>query len=182
MTTALLQPLLALLEQAERERDEAVLTMERSRKAMTEAANQVQSLRQWRSDYQAKWGAQFAQIGRAEIIRCYQEFMQRLTEAIADQERTAEQRSLTFNTLRAQVQQFEQRVIAVTQLIERRQKEMSLAEQRREQKVTDELASRLRDVRGAALGMSLPGSQGSKLGRSHLWSNDLGQDFINTLT
>lgn len=182
MSTPAIQPLMSLLEQAQRERDESLSAMERGRQAMQEATAQAQSLREWRSNYQARWGARFQQGGQVEIIRCYQEFMARLNQALQDQEATVEQRRMMFDQLRAQVQQREQRVGAVLQLIERRQRELNIAEQRIEQKLNDEVAARLRHNHAAGMASTMSAHPTSRLSRAHAWSNDSGQDFVNTLT
>ena len=152
---AAIQPLLTLLEQAQRERDESLSAMERGRKSVQEALAQAQSLRDWRNDYQARWGARFQQGGRVEIIRCYQDFMSRLDKALEDH---------------------------VTQLIERRQRELALAEQRIEQKMNDELAARLRQAQPSGLSVAAGGVAAPRQGRAHPWSGEAHQDFMNTTT
>jgi flagellar FliJ protein len=179
---AAIQPLLTLLEQAQRERDESLSAMERGRKSVQEALAQAQSLRDWRNDYQTRWGARFQQGGRVEIIRCYQDFMSRLDKALEDQEAAVAQRRATFEQLRAQVLQREQRLGAVTQLIERRQRELALAEQRIEQKMNDELAARLRQAQPSGLSVAAGGVAAPRQGRAHPWSGEAHQDFMNTTT
>ncbi|MBZ4096744.1 flagellar export protein FliJ, partial [Escherichia fergusonii] len=51
---------------------------------------QLEALSGWRGDYEKRWKAQFAGGASMEIIRCYQDFMQRLGQAIAEQELTVE--------------------------------------------------------------------------------------------
>lgn len=137
-----LQPLLLVLEAAEKARDAALSELEGGRKAYEAARQQAQSLHDWRREYQTKWQAQFRQSGGMEIIRCYQDFMQRLAEAVAEQDRRVEQTSLYMDRCRQLLIERERRVAAVGQLIERRQQEAAQMRNRLEQKATDEIASR----------------------------------------
>src|SRR5690606_24583186 len=90
-----------------------------------------------------RWKSQFQQAGGMEIMRCYQDFMARLTEAELEQQRRAEHSKGISERLRLQLIERERRVAAVTQLIQRREKEEQARANRRDQKATDELAARL---------------------------------------
>jgi flagellar FliJ protein len=165
-----LKPLMTLHECAERERDEARNRFERAKAAADAAQGQLEALAGWRADYQARWKAQFAGGSSVEIIRCYQDFMQRLGQAIAEQELTVERTRNSAESARHVLVAREQRVAAVAQLIERRQNEAALALGRREQKATDEMAARAlrggsggRGLNLAALGV-LAGGTGVDLG------------------
>ena len=90
-----------------RERDESLSAMELGRKSVQEALAQAQSLRDWRNDYQTRWGARFQQGGRVEIIRCYQDFMSRLDKALEDQEAAVAQHAMNCLTIYARTRQRE---------------------------------------------------------------------------
>lgn len=137
-----LQPLLMVLEAAEKARDDAMSELEAGRRAHEAARQQGQSLHDWRREYQTKWQAQFRQAGGMEIIRCYQDFMQRLSDAESEQERRVEQTRLYMERCRELLIERERKVVAVGQIIERRQQEAALSQRRQEQKATDEIASR----------------------------------------
>ncbi|MDE1997575.1 MAG: flagellar export protein FliJ [Burkholderiales bacterium] len=137
-----LQPLFLVLESAEKARDDARSEMEAARRAYEAARQQGQSLHDWRQEYQTRWQSQFRQSGGVEIVRCYQDFMQRLGEAVSEQERKVEQTRLYMERCRELLIERERKVAAVGQLIERRQKEAALVQHRQEQKATDEIASR----------------------------------------
>lgn len=139
---AALKPLVTLLECAERERDDARLRFERARTAHQAAADQAEALRVWRSEYAQRWQTQFQTGGSVEIVRCYQDFMGRLGQAIAEQDIAVERARGSLEAARAVLQAREQRVGAVEQLIDRRRRETVLAESRREQKQLDEQAAR----------------------------------------
>jgi flagellar FliJ protein len=135
--------LIALLEQAQAERDEALSQFENARKAHDHARQQLQSLHDFRQQYQDRWRHQFSQGSGMEIMRSYQEFMNRMTEAEVEQSRRVELAASSAERLRGVLIERERKVAAVTKLMERRANEQSLKEQRRDQKATDEMASRL---------------------------------------
>lgn len=137
------QPLITLLGQAEEARDTALAQFEVSRKANDGARQQLQSLQDFRDQYQTRWQNQFRQAGGMEIMRCYQDFMARLGDAVNDQARRCEQFTQAMDRCRAELIERERKVAAVTQLLQRRDKEQAQREMRREQKATDELAARL---------------------------------------
>ncbi len=134
---------MALLEQAEAARGEAVQQFERGRQAHDTARQQLQSLHDFRKQYQDRWQQQFRQAGGMEIMRCYQDFMTRMSEAELEQQRRAEQAHSYLERCRTLLIERERKVTAVTRLMERRAGEMLLKEQRRDQKATDEVAARL---------------------------------------
>lgn len=137
-----LKPLMTLHECAERERDEAQSRFERARLTAQAAQEQAQALRTWRGDYEQRWKTQFQGGSSVEIIRCYQDFMNRLGQAIAEQDIAVERTKALLDSARAVLQAREQRVAAVSQLIDRRKREAAAIESRREQKATDEMAAR----------------------------------------
>lgn len=137
-----IQALLMVLESAEKARDEAVSAMEAARQAHEASRQQAQSLTDWRQEYQRRWQTQFQQSGGMEIVRCYQDFTVRLGEAVSEQDRRVTMTEQQLARCRAQLIERERRVAAVSQLIERRQAEMQLKQNRQEQKATDEQAAR----------------------------------------
>ena len=143
--------LIALLEQAEAARDEAIGQFEGSRKAHEGAQKQLQSLHDFRQQYQDRWQHQFKQAGGMEIMRCYQDFMTRMGEAEAEQRRRTEHAGVYAERCRAMLIERERKVAAVSRLIERRGQEQSLKDQRRDQKATDEMAARLSSSGGGLM-------------------------------
>jgi flagellar protein FliJ len=137
-----IQPLLILLDSAEKARDDAVSQMENARRAHENARQQAQSLADWRKEYQQRWSAQFAKAGGMEIMRCYQDFTARLGDAVSEQDKRLEQAAVVMEQCRLQLIERERKVAAVGQLIDRRQLESAQREQRRDQKATDEQAAR----------------------------------------
>lgn len=137
-----LSALLLMLESAERERDEAVAVLEGARQHLEAAQRQAQSLQDWRRDYQNRWQSQFRQAGGVEIMRCYQDFMQRLGGALEDQDDKVVQARAQQAQAQATLLERERKVAAIAQLLERRQTEWQRQQARQEQKATDELAAR----------------------------------------
>lgn len=136
------QALLMVLESAEKARDEAVSTLEAARQAHMASRQQAQSLTDWRQEYQSRWQTQFQQSGGMEIVRCYQDFTVRLGDAVSEQDRRLLMTEHHLARCRAELIERERRVAAVSQLIDRRQAELQLKQNRQEQKATDEQAAR----------------------------------------
>ncbi len=130
------------LEAAVKERDQAASSMEGGRRAYEAARQQSQSLDDWRREYQNRWQSQFRQAGGMEIMRCYQDFMQRLGEAVQDQDKRVEQARAYMERCRQDLIERERKVAAIEQLMARRQAEIRLREDRQDQKATDEMAAR----------------------------------------
>src|ERR1700712_814396 len=85
-----LQPLTILLGQAERQRDAAIAEHQRALSVSESAATQAEQLRVYRKEYEQRWSAQFSREGKIELVRCYQSFMERLTQAVDQQVQVAE--------------------------------------------------------------------------------------------
>ena len=137
-----LQPLMALLAQTERERDNAAADVERAARAQRAAADQAQQLLDYRGDYERRWGAQFRIQGQMELVNVYRNFMEKLSSAVDQQQRAAVMAESHVERLRAALLQHEVRVASVRKLIERRMAEMRLSADRADQKQTDEFAAR----------------------------------------
>lgn len=137
-----IQSLLLVLDAAQKERDAALSALDAARKSHESARQQAQSLHDWRQDYQRRWQTQFQQSGGVEIVRCYQDFMHRLGDAVSEQDRRVGNTEQQVTRARALLIERERRVAAVSQLIERRQAEVLQKQARQEQKATDEMAAR----------------------------------------
>lgn len=137
-----LQPLTILLGQTERRRDAALAEHQRAQAARNAAAGQAEQLRNYRREYEQRWGAQFTREGKIELVHCYQSFMERLTQAVDQQARIAEHATQQLDRALGALREAEVRCASVRKLIERRVLEERLAADRRDQKQTDEAASR----------------------------------------
>lgn len=138
-----MQPLQALLAQAERERDEAWAQAKHAADRHAGAASQAEELLAYRRDYEQRWNEQFKNGGRMELLHCYRGFMERLTHALEQQQRIVQHAAQQMEQSRTQLCEHELRVASVRKLMERRHREMQRTAERQEQKQTDEFGSRM---------------------------------------
>lgn len=138
-----LQALLQLLEHERRTRDEALLGLRSAEGAAGQAGAQAQQLDVYRSDYVERWSARFREPGSVALMQCYQGFMQRLEQAIAQQRATVELARQLLEQARNTLRENERRVASVEKLIERRRQQQLRQNARREQSNTDENALRV---------------------------------------
>jgi len=152
-----MQPLLSLLTQTESERDQVWAEAQRAAQAHESAASQVEQLLVYRREYEQRWATQFKTEGRIELVHCYRGFMDRLTQAVEQQQRIAQQAAAQAERTRAVLAEHEMRVASVRKLIERRRQELRLSADRVEQKQTDEFGSRMSwNASTMALGFGVP--------------------------
>lgn len=150
-----LQPLLALLAQTERERDAAWAHAQLAAQTHQAATAQAEQLLAYRREYEQRWGAQFKNEGRMELVLCYRGFIDRLTQAVDQQQRVAQHAAGQMEHAREVLRDHEIRVASVRKLIERRNNELRMSADRADQKQTDEFGSR---SAWNANGLSGPGS------------------------
>lgn len=136
------QSLATLLQQAESDRDAQQTVLRGLENAAAAAQTQSEQLLAYRAQYQQRWTQQFRQSGTIEVLQAYQGFSQRLDQAISHQNHVAAQAQTRVQQARAELLAREQRVAAVRKLIERRMAEQQRAADRREQRASDEAASR----------------------------------------
>lgn len=142
LMTSDLQPLMALLEQTEQERDAALTLQQRAHADHQAAMAQAEQLVQYRREYEQRWGERFATAGHIELVHSYHGFMTRLTQAVEHQQRVVAAAGATLERARAALVEQEMRVASVGKLIERRVQEMQRQSAQREQRQLDELAAR----------------------------------------
>ena len=145
-----LQPLIALLAQTERQRDLALADQAKAQAASETAQAQADQLLAYRREYELRWRAQFCQEGRIELVRCYQGFVERLTQAVDQQARNAEVAKTQLERATAIVREYELKLAAVRKVVEQRLADSRRAGERIDQKQTDELAARVAWGRRAA--------------------------------
>ena len=147
-----LQPLMSLLAQTERERDEALQNYQRLADALQAATQQAQQLQTYQREYETKWSSQFTQMGPMPLVHCYQSFNERLTQALQFQQTAVQQATAQADKGRVLWQEQEVRVASVRKLIQRRMTEQQLSAERRDQKITDEFAARASWGKASGLG------------------------------
>lgn len=143
-----------LLERATQERDRLAGELRRGEEVALRARRQGEQLTSYRAEYLQRWGTQFGRGGAIEIVHCYQSFMLRLDEAMAQQQRHVDAAERGVAAVREALLQAEIRAASIKKLLERRQAEARHAQERREQRQTDETAQGL-VLRRARQGLSL---------------------------
>lgn len=134
--------LLALLEQAERERDAALMRVLQAEKAVRQARHQSDQLQAYREDYRHRAPALHGRSASIELMRCHQGFMQRLDQALEQQRSQLARLEEGALALRAVLPEREVRVATVKRLLGRRHEAHQRAQVRAEQRQTDEAAQR----------------------------------------
>ena len=142
LTPPHLQPLIMLLGQAERERDELAAACREAVQGRDTAQAQSAQLLDYRREYEQRWSTQFRTEGRMELVHCYRGFVERLTQAVEQQQALAAQAGQRVEQALLRLREAETRVAAVRKMIERRVDEARLAGERLEQKASDEFAAR----------------------------------------
>ncbi len=140
----MMDTLATLLEQAEAQRNAALAAFNQARSRRDGAREQASELAIYRNDYQQRWNRQFQSQGAAlDILRCYQQFAERLELALAQQAHAIEICEQTLARANDTLAAHELRVASVRKLIERRQEEARRGAERREQRASDEMAQRM---------------------------------------
>jgi flagellar FliJ protein len=145
-----LHSLNVLLAQTERQRDEALAEQFKLDAARRAAEAQAEQLVVYRREYEQRWSAEFCREGKIELVRCYQGFIVRLTQAVEQQQRVARHAAAQVERAAAIVRGHEVRAAALKKLVERRAHEGQLVAMRLEQKQSDEHAARVAWQRHAA--------------------------------
>lgn len=139
-----METLTTLLEQAEAQRNAALAAFSQARSRRDGAREQARELEAYRNDYQQRWNQQFQSRGAAlDILRCYQQFADRLELALAQQTHAIEVCEQTLVRANDTLAAHELRVASVRKLIERRQDEARRGAERSEQRASDEMAQRM---------------------------------------
>jgi flagellar protein FliJ len=154
MSTASSASLQLLLDRATQERDRLAGELRRGEEVALRARRQGEQLATYRGEYLQRWSGQFGRGGAIELMHCYQSFMQRLDDALLQQQHQIDAADRGVAAVRQLLVQAEVRVASVKKLIERRQAELQRAQDRRDQRQTDETAQQLTRHRQRA-GMAL---------------------------
>lgn len=145
-----LRSLQLLLAQAEAQRDEALAEQMKLEAARRASVVQAEELITYRREYEQRWRAEFCREGKIELVRCYQGFIVRLTQAVEQQERVAAHAVTLVERATAIVRGHDVRAAALKKLVERRVQEGRRVADGLEQKQSDEHAARAAWVRFAA--------------------------------
>ncbi len=134
------QALHTLLEHAERLRNEALAALLQAEEAARRLQQQEMQLLAYRDEYRQRQPGLGGRSVSIELLRSHHEFMQRLEQALTQQQgqMTTTQNRLT--TRRAELLALETRVASVRKLMDRRSGEQRRRSDRQEQRISDDAA------------------------------------------
>ncbi|NER59569.1 flagella biosynthesis chaperone FliJ [Pseudomonas sp. MAFF212428] len=137
---ARLVPVVEMAEEAERK---AVQRLGQFQQQVSMAETKLRELDQFRSEYQNQWMEKGGQGVSGSWLMGYQRFLSQLDTAVAQQQQSLVWHQTNLNNARANWQQAYARVEGLRKLVQRYIDEARVLEDKREQKLLDELSQRL---------------------------------------
>jgi len=137
---ARLAPVVALAERAERE---AAVQLGHSQGLLKQAEVKLGDLERYRADYQQQWISEGQRGVSGQWLMNYQRFLSQLEVAIAQQRQSVTWHRNNLDKVREAWQQRYARLEGLRKLVQRYLDEARQIEDKREQKLLDELAQRL---------------------------------------
>lgn len=135
-----LQPVVDMAERAERE---AARQLGHCQGLVGQAEAKLGELERFRGDYQQQWISEGSRGVSGQWLMNYQRFLSQLETAIGQQNQNLDWQRANLEKARAVWQQRHARLEGLRKLVQRYLDEARLAEDKREQKLLDELAQRL---------------------------------------
>ena len=135
------ESLQTLLSHAEHERDEAMATLLQAEDNGRKLRQQWQQLQSYHADYTARAPALGGRAAPIDALRSHHAFMQRLDQALAQQQGLLQAAELRITQQRKTLLGLETRVASVRKLQERRLQEVQRNTQRLEQRRSDDSAA-----------------------------------------
>ncbi|WP_310461700.1 flagellar FliJ family protein [Sphaerotilus sp.] len=136
------QALVALLEHAERQRDQALALQRRADNALSVAVQQQTQLTAYRHDHQMRWAAAFSQSVAVPLLHCHHAFSGRLHDAVDLQTGQVDRARQTAVKRQCDTLEAERRVAAISKLMKRRADATNQHQHRQEQRQSDERSAR----------------------------------------
>lgn len=136
-----LQSFIVAIQLAERRRDAARQAVSNLQNARAAAQGQLDQLQGYAQETQGRWGASEGRVMQPVVLQHHHQFMGRLEHAIGLQGQVVRTQDQRVAGARQTLLQAELRLASLRTVLERRQAELALAQQRREQKATDERAA-----------------------------------------
>src|SRR5690606_19193416 len=137
-----LQPVVEMAQKAERE---AARQLGHCQGLVGQAEAKLVELERFRGDYQQHWISEGSKGVSGQWLMNYQRFLSQLETAVGQQQQSLEWHRANLEKVRALWQQRYARLEGLRKLVQRYIDEARLAEDKREQKLLDELAQRLID-------------------------------------
>jgi flagellar FliJ protein len=128
---------------AERAEREAALQLGHCQGLLRQAEVQLGELERYRGDYQQQWISEGQRGVSGQWLMNYQRFLSQLETAIGQQRQSVDWHRGNMDKARELWQQRYARLEGLRKLVKRYQDEARLAEDKREQKLFDELSQRL---------------------------------------
>jgi flagellar FliJ protein len=138
---ARLAPVIEMAERAERE---AVMQLGHCQGLLSQAQVKLGELEQYRGDYQQQWISEGQRGVSGQWLMNYQRFLSQLETAIGQQRQSVAWHGNNLDKVRVVWQQRYARLEGLRKLVQRYQEEARLSADKREQKLLDELAQRIR--------------------------------------
>jgi flagellar FliJ protein len=129
-----------LLEHAEHQRDAALADLLQAEALARRHLAMAEQLQAYRADYCRRHPALGGQSTSIELLRCHQGFMQRLDQAVQQQQAQVQGSDARCTSLRSRLLVKETRVASVRKLLERRGNDARHQAERQEQRRSDEAA------------------------------------------
>lgn len=137
---ARLAPVVVMAERAERE---AALQLGHCQGLVRQAEVQLGDLERYRGDYQQQWISEGQRGVSGQWLMNYQRFLTQLESAIGQQRNSVDWHRANMDKVREVWQQRYARMEGLRKLVKRYQDEARMAEDKREQKLLDELSQRI---------------------------------------
>lgn len=137
------QQLAPVVDMAERAEREAAVQLGRAQAQQGQAEVKLGELERYRADYQQQWMTEGQRGVSGQWLINYQRFLSQLETAIAQQQQSLDWHRNNVDKFRQAWQQRYARLEGLRKLIQRYQDEARQLEDKREQKMLDELSQRL---------------------------------------
>lgn len=136
-----LRALALAIDQAVRQRDDAVAALLKAQRECQGAQDQMGQLESYALETESRWALGACSSANPEIIRHYDHFMDRLQQAVGMQQGVVAAQLQALATARQRVMEAEIRAAGLQRLLDKRRADMTRAQSRREQKQLDELSA-----------------------------------------
>ncbi|WP_339412135.1 flagellar export protein FliJ [Pseudomonas sp. EA_35y_Pfl2_R5] len=135
--------LVPVVDMAARAEREAALQLGHCQGLLRQAEVQLGDLERYRGDYQQQWISEGQRGVSGQWLMNYQRFLTQLETAIGQQRNSVDWHRANMEKVREAWQQRYARLEGLRKLVKRYQDEARLAEDKREQKLLDELSQRI---------------------------------------
>ena len=136
-----LRGLLLAVDLASRRRDEASAALLQVQRGYFGAQNQMGQLQSYAAETESNWAVGSRASAQPEIVRHYDQFMDRLQEAVVMQGAVVDDHLRAIASAKQVLLDAELRVAGLKRLLEKRRSSMARVQAGREQKLMDELSA-----------------------------------------